>query len=514
MALPSTVLDLPSILLPWVASRPDEPALLTPPGASRRVITWSRLLGAIADVRDRLRAAGLQPGDRIALIAPTCPEFMTEFFGAQAAGLVVVAINPLSTTREIDYLLEDSGARMVIAHPARSDAGAASAQAAGVPLHLIEELAEDGPQVRPVDGEVTFDATPRDGADLAVLLYTSGTTGRPKGAMLTVSNLLSTVQIVREMIDVQDGDRWATGLPLFHVFGLVTVTLSALTAGVPVTLFPRWDPRAFLDALREDRISIISGVPTMWMSVLAEASDGSGAEAPALRAVSSGGAAISGQVLRTFEERFGAPVVEGYGLTETSAVGTFNPIVGVRKQGSAGCATPRMEVRIIDLDGREVPAGVDGEICLRGPAIMAGYWNRPEATAEVLDAEGWFRTGDIGRLDEDGYLFIIDRMKDLILHGGYNVYPREVEEVLYEIPGVREAAVIGTPDEKYGQQVTAVIARTPGSDLDAAEVERVTREKLAAYKIPRIVEFVDELPKGPSGKILKRAIVLPGTVGD
>jgi len=514
MALPSTVLDLPSILLPWVASRPDEPALLTPPGESRRVITWSRLLGAIADVRDRLRAAGLQPGDRIALIAPTCPEFMTEFFGAQAAGLVVVAINPLSTTREIDYLLEDSGARMVIAHPARSDAGAASAQAAGVPLHLIEELAEDGPQVRPVDGEVTFDATPRDGADLAVLLYTSGTTGRPKGAMLTVSNLLSTVQIVREMSDVQDGDRWATGLPLFHVFGLVTVTLSALAAGVPVTLFPRWDPRAFLDALREDRISIISGVPTMWMSVLAEASDGSGAEAPALRAVSSGGAAISGQVLRTFEERFGAPVVEGYGLTETSAVGTFNPIVGVRKQGSAGCATPLMEVRIIDLDGREVPAGVDGEICLRGPAIMAGYWNRPEATAEVLDAEGWFRTGDIGRLDEDGYLFIIDRMKDLILHGGYNVYPREVEEVLYEIPGVREAAVIGTPDEKYGQQVTAVIARTPGSDLDAAEVERVTREKLAAYKIPRIVEFVDELPKGPSGKILKRAIVLPGTVGD
>lgn len=514
MALPSTVLDLPSILLPWVASRPDEPALLTPPGESRRVITWSRLLGAIGQVRDRLRDAGLQPGDRIALIAPTCPEFMTEFFGAQAAGLVVVAINPLSTTREIDYLLEDSGARMVIAHPARADAGAASAEAAGVPLHLIEQLDEDGPQIRPVDGEVTFDATPRDGSDLAVLLYTSGTTGRPKGAMLTVSNLLSTVQIVREMIDVQDGDRWATGLPLFHVFGLVTVTLSALTAGVPVTLFPRWDPRAFLDALREDRISIISGVPTMWMSVLAEAADGSGAEAPALRAVSSGGAAISGQVLRTFEERFGAPVVEGYGLTETSAVGTFNPIVGVRKQGSAGCATPRMEVRIIDLDGQEVPAGVDGEICLRGPAIMAGYWNRPEATAEVLDADGWFRTGDIGRLDEDGYLFIIDRMKDLILHGGYNVYPREVEEVLYEIPGVREAAVIGTPDEKYGQQVTAVIARSPGSDLDAAEVERVTREKLAAYKIPRIVEFVDELPKGPSGKILKRAITLSGTASD
>ena len=508
MVQQSTALSLPSILLSWVAARPDEPALLTPPGEDRRILTWARLLGEIAQVRDRFRAAGMEPGDRIVLISPTCPEFMTEFFGAQAAGLVVVAVNPLSTTREIDYLLEDSGARMVVAHPARADAGRASAEAAGLPLHLIGTVAPDGPEIRPQDGAVAFESTPRAGDDLAVLLYTSGTTGRPKGAMLTVSNLLATVEIVREMIDVQDGDRWATGLPLFHVFGLVTVTLSALTAGVPITLFPRWDPSAFLAALTEDRISIISGVPTMWMSVLAEAAVASGDEAPSLRAVSSGGAAISGQVLRSFEERFGAPVVEGYGLTETSAVGTFNPIVGVRKVGSVGCPVPRMEVRVVDLDGREVAAGVDGEICLRGPAVMAGYWNRPEATAEVLDADGWFRTGDIGRVDEDGYLFIIDRMKDLILHGGYNVYPREVEEVLYEIPGVREAAVIGTPDETYGQQVTAVIARTPGSDLDPAEVERVTREKLAAYKIPRIVEFVDELPKGPSGKILKRAIAL------
>lgn len=513
MAQQSTALSLTSILLPWVAARPDAPALLTPPGEDRRILTWARLLGEVGAARDRYGDAGLAPGDRIALIAPTCPEFMTEFFGAQAAGLVVVAINPLSTTREIDYLLEDSGARMVVAHPARADAGRASATAAGVPFRLIETVSTAGPEVRAVDGEVPFESTPRAGDDLAVLLYTSGTTGRPKGAMLTVSNLLDTVGIVREMIDVQDDDRWATGLPLFHVFGLVTVTLSALTSGVPITLFPRWDPSAFLAALSEDRISIISGVPTMWMSVLAESALAAGDEAPALRAVSSGGAAISGQVLRRFEGRFGAPVVEGYGLTETSAVGTFNPIDGVRKPGSVGPAVPQMEVRVVDLDGAPVTAGEDGEVCLRGPAIMAGYWNRPEATAEVLDADGWFRTGDIGRLDEDGYLYIVDRMKDLILHGGYNVYPREVEEVLYEIPGVREAAVIGTPDEKYGQQVTAVIARTPGSDLDAEEVERITRDKLAAYKIPRIIEFVDELPKGPSGKILKRAITLPGQQG-
>lgn len=505
MAVQTQASDLTNILLPWVAARPDDPALLTPPGDSRVTLTWSRLLGETAAARDRFIADGLSPGDRIILVAPSCPEFMAEFFGAQAAGLVVVAVNPLSTTREIDFLLADSGARLVTAHPALSEAAQVSASAADVPFRLVVPLRTEGPEIRPdARGDVDFTARVRTRDDVAALLYTSGTTGRPKGAMLTLGNLLSTVDIVGELIDVGEDDRWATGLPLFHVFGLVTVTLSALHAGVPVTLFPRWDPQAFVAALDVDRISIVSGVPTMWMSVLAEVTE---ASAPALRAVSSGGAAISADVLRRFEERFAAPVVEGYGLTETSAVGTFNPLDGVRKLGSVGYAVPQMEVRVVGLDGTPVPPNEPGEVCLRGPAVMAGYWNRPEATAEVLDADGWFRTGDIGKLDEDGYLFIVDRMKELIIHGGYNVYPREVEEVLYEIPGVREAAVVGRPDERYGQQVTAVVARAAGSDLDAAEIERVTREKLAAYKIPRIIEFIDELPKGPSGKILKRALV-------
>ena len=505
MAVDARTPHLPGILLPWVSAQPDAPALLTPPGDGRTVLSWSRLLGETAAARDRFIDAGLLPGDRIALIAPTCPEFIAEFLCAQAAGLVVVAVNPLATTREIDHLLEDSGARLVVAHPARAEAGRASARAAGVAFRLVDPLRDDGPQIRPdARGHVDFTAVDRGRDALAALLYTSGTTGRPKGAMLTVGNLLATVDIVAEITALEPHDRWATGLPLFHVFGLVTVTLSALRAGVAITLFPRWDPRSFVDALTTDRVTIVSGVPTMWMSVLAEAADG---EAPTLRAVSSGGAAISADVLRRFEGLFDAPVVEGYGLTETSALGTFNPLHGVRKVGSVGHAVPRMEVKVVDLDGNDAPADEPGEVCLRGPAVMSGYWNRPEATAEVLDADGWFRTGDIGRLDEDGYLFLIDRMKDLIIHGGYNVYPREVEEVLYEIPGVREAAVIGTPDERYGQQVTAVIARTADSQLDAADVERVAREKLAAYKIPRIIEFVDELPKGPSGKILKRALV-------
>ena len=505
MAVDAPISHLPGILLPWATTQPDAPALLTPPGEGRTVLSWARLLGETAAARDRYVQAGLQPDDRIILIAPSCPEFAAEFFGAQAAGLIVVAVNPLSTTREIEYLLEDSGARLVVAHPSRADAGRASAEAAGTAFRLIDPVHTEGPEIRPdADGEIDFTVVERSRDDLAALLYTSGTTGRPKGAMLTVGNLLATVDIVGEITAVGPDDHWATGLPLFHVFGLVTVTLSSLRAGVPVTLFPRWDPKAFTAAITTDSVTVVSGVPTMWMSVLAEAPD---AEAPTLRAVSSGGAAISGEVLRRFEERFEAPVVEGYGLTETSAVGTFNPLHGVRKVGSVGCAVPRMEVKVVDLDGNTTATGEPGEVCLRGPAVMRGYWKRPEATADVLDADGWFRTGDIGKLDEDGYLFIVDRMKDLIIHGGYNVYPREVEEVLYEIPGVREAAVVGTPDDRYGQQVTAVIARSEGSQLDAAEVERVTREKLAAYKIPRIIEFIDELPKGPSGKILKRALV-------
>jgi long-chain acyl-CoA synthetase len=243
----------------------------------------------------------------------------------------------------------------------------------------------------------------------------------------------------------------------------------------------------------------------MWMSVLAKAPEG---DAPDLRIISSGGASIAAEVVRRVEDRFTAPLAEGYGLTETSGLGTFNPLHGTRKPTSVGPAVPGFEVKTVDpATGEELPAGEVGEVLLRGPAVMAGYWKKPEATAEVLDAEGWFRTGDLGRVDEDGYLFIVDRIKDLIIHGGYNVYPREVEEVIYEIPEVDQVSVVGTPDEKYGQQVTAVIARTPGSDLGADEVERFCRENLAAYKIPRIIEFLDELPKGPSGKILKREIV-------
>lgn len=500
--LRTSIIDL---LIPWAQTIPDSIAVRTPPGPDRVSLTQLRFLGEIGAARDRYRAAGLMPGDRTVLIAPSCPEFLIEFLGAHAAGLATVAVNPLSTARELDYILEDSDARRLVAHPAMAEAGRSAASGRGITFDTLPLVGNDGPSLElGEDGVADFDRVEFEWNDLAALLYTSGTTGKPKGAMLSLGNFIATTDIVKEMTQTSPDDRSATGLPLFHVFGLADMALPALSAGAPLTLFPRWDPQAFVDALAKDEVSIISGVPTMWMSVLTNAD---GAATPNLRLVSSGGAAIAGEVIRKVEARFSAPVAEGYGLTETAGLGTFNPLFGTRKVGSVGLPTPGFEVKVIDLEGSPLPAGEVGEVALRGPAVMLGYWKKPEATAEVLDHEGWFRTGDLGHLDEDGYLFIVDRIKDLIIHGGYNVYPREVEEVLYEIPGVAQASVVGTPDEKYGQQVTAVIALSPGAHLDAAEVERFARENLAAYKIPRIIEFVEELPKGPSGKILKREIV-------
>ncbi|WP_152349024.1 AMP-binding protein [Brevibacterium sp. CFH 10365] len=498
----TSIIDL---LTPWAEKYPESVAAATPPGPDRVTLTKARLLGEIGAARHRYLTADVRPGDRIVLIAPTCPEFLIEFFGAHAAGLVVVAVNPLSTVRELDYILADSEARVLVAHPAAAEAGKTAAAHHDVDFRTLAVVGNEGPQAEVgAESDVTVDRADFAWDDIAALLYTSGTTGKPKGTMLTLGNFISATDIVREMIETTPSDRSATGLPLFHVFGLAAVTLPAMSAGAPVTLFPRWDPQAFINSLAEDETTIVSGVPTMWMSVLAKAAEG---EAPDLRIISSGGASIAAEVVRRVEDRFTAPLAEGYGLTETSGLGTFNPLHGTRKPASVGPAVPGFEVKTVDSGGEELPVGEVGEVLLRGPAVMAGYWKKPEATAEVLDAEGWFRTGDLGRLDEDGYLFIADRIKDLILHGGYNVYPREVEEVLYEIPDVAQASVVGTPDEKYGQQVTAVIARTPESNLEVADVERICRENLAAYKIPRIIEFLDELPKGPSGKILKREIV-------
>jgi long-chain acyl-CoA synthetase len=340
-----------------------------------------------------------------------------------------------------------------------------------------------------------------------VILYTSGTTGRPKGAELTHGNLTRNAEVVlNHVLRIGPEDVLFGGLPLFHSFGQTVTLNAAILAGASLSLLPRFDPGAALSLLASHRATVFAGVPTMYTAFLGVPD---APELPALRACVSGGAALPVEVLRQFEKSFGCIVLEGYGLSETSPVASFNHPDVERKPGSIGTPVSGVEMRVVDGTGEEIEPGEVGEIAIRGHNVMKGYWHMPEATAEALSEDGWFRTGDMGKMDADGYYFIVDRKKDLIIRGGYNVYPREVEEVLYEHPAVAEAAVIGLRHDSLGEEVAAAVALTPGAAVTPAELRDYVKAQVAAYKYPRQVWFVDALPKGPTGKTLKREIVAP-----
>ncbi|GAA4473627.1 long-chain fatty acid--CoA ligase [Rhodococcus olei] len=461
--------------------------------------TYAELRGASLRYAGALRDAGIAAGDRVLLAAPSVPEFVVAYMGIQALGAVVVTVNTMSTVAEIEYYLTDSGARLAIGWHGLGPAVADAAATAGVPAWSLEPGARVA--TAPVDA-----ARDRPAGDTAAILYTSGTTGKPKGAQLTVGNLLAAGEIASTVSHGSAADRTGTGLPLFHVFGQASVMMSTFTSGGSLSLLGRFTPDGMLDILRRDDLTIMVGVPTMWNAMLHAAGGADGADFSHLRVAVSGGASLPGEIARAFEAKFGCTILEGYGLTETTALGTFNDVDRGGKIGSTGGVVPRLEVQVRDADGDPCPAGVVGEVFIKGDTVMTGYWNRPDATAAVLDSDGWFRTGDLGEFDDDHDLRIVDRLKDLIIRGGYNVYPGEVEEVLYRHPDIVEAAVVGVPDDHYGEEVAAVVARRPGSDLTEDEVTAWSREKLSAYKIPRIVRFVDQLPKGSTGKILKRDI--------
>ncbi|MGF0177163.1 class I adenylate-forming enzyme family protein [Streptomyces sp. Marseille-Q5077] len=460
--------------------------------------TYLQLRDASLRYAGALVAAGLSPGDRVLLAAPSVPEFVVAYLGIQAAGCVVVPVNTMSTRAEVEYVLADAGCSTAIAWHALGPAVAEAAAALSVPAWTLSPGASVA--AAPVG------VVDRHRDETAAILYTSGTTGRPKGAQLSVGNLLSAGEIGAECSRASGADRTGTGLPLFHVFGQASVMMATLTVGGSMSLLARFDPASMLDMLRRDRLTIMAGVPTMWNALLHAAGDANPADFAGLRVAVSGGASLPGEIARAFEARFGCTILEGYGLTETTAFGTFNDLDRGGKTGYTGRAVPRMQVQVRGDDGNECPPGGVGEVHIKGPTVMRGYWNRPADTAAALSSDGWLRTGDLGETDTDGDLRIVDRLKDLIIRGGYNVYPGEVEEVLYEHPDIVEAAVIGVPDEHYGEEVAALIAARPGSELGAAEVSSWARERLSAYKIPRIVRFVDALPKGPTGKIHKRSI--------
>jgi long-chain acyl-CoA synthetase len=467
-------------------------------------LTFAQLDGASAHVAGMLAAHGFQPGDRVGVMLPNVPYFPVVYYGILRAGGVVVPMNVLLKEREVAFYLGDSGAKLLFAwHEFGEEARPGAAQAGA---ELIEVAPGFEAQVGAAEPRTQVADVADD--DTAVILYTSGTTGKPKGAELTHANLEGNARTkVETLIRLSEEDVILGALPLFHSFGQTAAMNAGVMAGACLTLLPRFDPVKALAIMERDRVSVFLGVPTMYMALLsvppAERPDTS-----SLRVTISGGASLPVEVLRAVEQQFGTQILEGYGLSETSPVASFNHPDRERKPGSIGTPIRDVEMRVFDEHDHDVPAGEVGEIVIRGPNVMKGYWQRPDATAEAMRG-GWFHTGDLAKVDEDGYFFIVDRKKDLIIRGGYNVYPREVEEVLYEHPAVAEAAVIGIPHDELGEEVGAAVGLKAGVEATPEELQAFVKERIAAYKYPRQVWLVDELPKGPTGKILKREIAVP-----
>jgi long-chain acyl-CoA synthetase len=485
--------------------QPHRPALTI----GEKTLTYAEVDGAVSALATSLVEQGIAPGDRVALWMPNVPPFAIGYFAILRAGAVVVPVSTLLGLNEVSYILENSGAKALIAAHIFND--------------LTAQLPDKVPGLervivwgdKPACEVLSFDALcarapgpealhPASGDDLAVIIYTSGTTGRPKGAMLSHANLLSNAAACAQVIEVNAQDRFLTVLPLFHSFGATVCMILPILLGAHIVLLPRFNPAEVLQALSGYRITVFAGVPAMY-GVLLNVRDLSGMDFAPLRLCVTGGAPCPPKFISAFRERFGALLIEGYGPTEASPVVSVNPPSGMQKIGSTGPAVPGVELGIADEQGTWLAVGEVGEVCVRGPNVMQGYWQAPEATAETV-RNGWLFTGDMGRLDEDGYLYIVDRKKDMIIVSGMNVYPREVEDVIYQLPAVGDCAVVGEPSERRGEDVKAFVVLKEGQTLTEEEVLDHCRQHLASFKVPRTVVFAQDLPRSGTGKILKRAL--------
>jgi len=461
-------------------------------------LSYADLDRATALVAGLLRARGVRPGDRVGIMLPNVAYFPICYYGALRAGAAIVPMNMLLKEREVGFYMTDSGARALFAWHDFADA--AQTGAGDSEVVVVEPGAFDAL----LAGSEPAGTTDRDPGDTAVILYTSGTTGKPKGAELTHANLSENVAVSAELFVLGSDSVMLGALPLFHAFGQTCGLNATMAMGGSLSLLPRFDAGKALEMIERDRVTIFEGVPTMYAAMLHHAGE---SDTSSLELCVSGGAAMPVEVMRAFERRFGCTVLEGYGLSETSPVASFNRRDRERKAGSIGLPVRGVEMRLVDAQD-----GV-GEIAIRGHNIMKGYWNNPEATASAIDRDGWFRTGDLARVDDDGYFFIVDRKKEMIIRGGFNIYPREIEEVLHEHPDVMEAAVVGLPHDELGEEVGAAVVVKPGSQADADDIKRFVKARVAAYKYPRHVWFEDALPKGPTGKILRREIKPPSREG-
>ena len=482
-------------------------------------LRYAEVNGAANTIANGLVKLGVGPGDKVAMMLPNTPHFVICYYAILKTGATVVPLNVLFKRHEIAYHLEDSDSvalivwegfleeategfrrvescRHLLVAQAPAGMGAGSAALPDGALSLNALLADNPP---------TFDTFQTMPDDTAVILYTSGTTGRPKGAELTHFNMLFNAMVCAEkLLPVKTDEVGLGALPLFHSFGQTCVMNTLLYAGGTLTLLPRFEPQKALEVMARDRVTLFAGVPTMYFYLL-NFPEADKYDLSALRTCVSGGSAMPVEVMHAFNKKYNVTILEGYGLSETSPVASFNHLDRPPKPGSIGTPIWGVEMRCVDSEGREVQVGELGEIVIRGHNVMKGYYKRPEATAEAIKG-GWFYTGDLAFMDEDGYFFIKDRVKDMIIRGGFNVYPREVEEVLYGHPAIAEAAVIGVPDPALGEEIKAVVALKPGQAVSEQELIAYCKERLAAYKYTRSVEFRETLPKTATGKILKREL--------
>ncbi|MCW2822631.1 MAG: lcfB 3 [Marmoricola sp.] len=519
-----TTYNLASVLEGSASACPSRDAIVL--GDSR--LTYAQVDAAANQVANLLVSRGVEPGDKVALSCPNLPYFSMVYFGILKAGATVVPLNVLLKGREVAYHLGDAEAKAYFCFqgtpelPIGEEGYAGFEQADGCEHFFV--ITADPAAESPIEGtetlgramagqQHTFETVATDEDDTAVILYTSGTTGQPKGAELRHRNMRDNALAGRDLFgsDPATPDTYLCVLPLFHSFGQTVVQNGAFAFGGTVVMLPRFEATQALGLMLKESVSLFAGVPTMYWGLLGALEEGVDVAklAENLRVAVAGGAALPVEVHREFETRFGVTILEGYGLSETSPVASFSRFGEPPRVGSIGIPIPGVEMKLVDPEGWEeiewTPDAV-GEIAIKGHNVMKGYFRRPEATTEAV-RDGWFRTGDLARRDEDGWYYIVDRSKDLIIRGGYNVYPREIEEVLMTHPGVSLAAVIGVPHPSHGEEIKAVVIREKGATLTEEELVAWCKEQMASYKYPREVAFVETLPMTATGKILKRELV-------
>ena len=509
--VPAIDFSIPDMLKQTASTYPEHPCI----SFYQKRMTYRELQDAVTLFSSSLQHIGTKKGDRVAIMLPNCPQYVISYYGILTTGGIVTQVNPMSVERELIHLLNDSGAKTIVV----LDRFYPMIQSIQKETKVKTIIVVSFQGKKPVS-DYTFEEFLKvgDGSnssisihpeDVAVLQYTGGTTGVSKGVMLTHRNILSNVMQSQLFFkeNIQTGkERSLSVIPFFHVFGMNSCMNLSIYSANEMILLPRFELSEVLSTIKREKPTLFPGVPTMYVAITNHPS----AEEYGIHSIklcNSGSAPMPVELLNQFEKKTGAKILEGYGLSEASPTTHCNPAFAERKPGTVGIGLPSTDYKVVDLATgmKEVPPGDIGELIIKGPQVMKGYWNLPEETANAL-RDGWLYTGDIARMDDEGYVSIVDRKKDMIIASGYNVYPREVEEVIYEHPGVQEAVVIGVPDSYRGETVKAVIVLKAGEKVSEQELIRFCQENMSSFKVPRIIEFRDELPKTSVGKILRRAL--------